>query len=75
MPALGDLLDQLRVEGGQIVGSAVSYTHLDVYKRQEHITNELTGSITDNPELESWVDDRIDYRISRSRGSLRRPRS
>ena len=41
----------------------------------EHITNELTGSITDNPELESWVDDRIDYRISRSRGSLRRPRS
>lgn len=38
----------------------------------EHITNELTDSIQENAELESWVDDRIDYRITRSRGSGRR---
>ncbi|WP_336991701.1 BCCT family transporter [Leucobacter sp. VD1] len=40
----------------------------------EHISNELAGTITDIPELESWVDDRIDYRISRTRGAFgRRP--
>lgn len=38
----------------------------------EHITNELTDSIQENAELESWVDDRIDYRITRSRGGARR---
>ncbi len=38
----------------------------------EHITNELTDSIPENPDLESWVDDRIDYRITRSRGAGRR---
>ena len=38
----------------------------------EHITNELTDSIQENAELESWVDDRIDYRITRSRGAGRR---
>lgn len=38
----------------------------------EHITNELTDSIQENAELESWVDDRIDYRITRSRGGGRR---
>ncbi|QAB17969.1 BCCT family transporter [Leucobacter muris] len=38
----------------------------------EHISNELAGTITDIPELESWVDDRIDYRISRTRGAFGR---
>ncbi len=38
----------------------------------EHITSELAGSLSERPELESWVDDRIDYRISRTRGAIRR---
>ncbi len=38
----------------------------------EHITSELAGSLSERPELESWVDDRIDYRISRTRGGIRR---
>lgn len=38
----------------------------------EHITSELTESIPDNRDLESWVDDRIDYRITRSKGGIRR---
>lgn len=38
----------------------------------EHITNELQDVIQDSREMESWVDDRIDYRISRSRGQARK---
>ena len=38
----------------------------------EHISNELAGSITDIPELETWVDDRIDYRLTRTRGAFGR---
>lgn len=37
-----------------------------------HVTNELAGTLSENPQVESWVDDRIDYRISRTRG-VRKP--
>ncbi|WP_449278860.1 BCCT family transporter [Leucobacter sp. GX24907] len=33
-----------------------------------HVTNELAGTLSENPQVESWVDDRIDYRLSRTRG-------
>lgn len=34
----------------------------------EHITGELSGSYPSTDEVTSLVDDRIDYRLSRSRG-------
>ncbi|WP_449279162.1 BCCT family transporter [Leucobacter sp. GX0328] len=34
----------------------------------EHITSHWANTLGDLPEVESYVDDRIDYRISRSRG-------
>ncbi|WP_293695461.1 BCCT family transporter [uncultured Agrococcus sp.] len=41
-----------------------------------HVSNELAGHIPENPEVSSWVDervdDRIDYRLSRTRGLFKR---
>ena len=34
----------------------------------EHISSQWAGSLEEHPELESYVNDRIDYRISRTRG-------
>lgn len=34
----------------------------------EHMTSQWAGSLADNAEMESYVNDRIDYRISRTRG-------
>ncbi|WP_461639828.1 BCCT family transporter [Leucobacter sp. BZR 635] len=34
----------------------------------EHMTTQWAGSLADNAEMESYVNDRIDYRISRTRG-------
>ena len=34
----------------------------------EHVTTQWAGSLADHPEVESYVNDRIDYRISRTRG-------
>ncbi|WP_110590575.1 BCCT family transporter [Microbacterium suaedae] len=38
----------------------------------EFVADEMSNSFSENPELQEYVDDRIDYRISRTRG-LRRP--
>lgn len=34
----------------------------------EHMTTQWAGSLAEHPEVESYVNDRIDYRISRTRG-------
>ncbi|WP_404286899.1 BCCT family transporter [Glutamicibacter arilaitensis] len=34
----------------------------------EHVSDELWGALDDQPELRRYVDDRIDYRVTRSRG-------
>lgn len=34
----------------------------------EHISDELWGTLEDQPELRRYVDDRIDYRVSRTKG-------
>ncbi|UYQ76924.1 BCCT family transporter [Glutamicibacter sp. JL.03c] len=34
----------------------------------EHISDELWGTLEDQPELRKYVDDRIDYRVTRTRG-------
>ncbi|WP_114855752.1 BCCT family transporter [Brachybacterium sp. YJGR34] len=39
-----------------------------------HVTGELQASLSESGELESFVDDRIDYRLSRTRGAFGRPR-
>ena len=39
----------------------------------DHVTEEVTSDFSRYPKLESYVDDRIDYRISRTRGALSRP--
>ncbi|MHC6177684.1 BCCT family transporter [Glutamicibacter sp. X7] len=44
--------------------------HLDALT--EHVSGELMNNVEDMPELRRYVDDRIDYRISRTRGGLRR---
>jgi choline/glycine/proline betaine transport protein len=38
----------------------------------EHITSELTSKLDEYPELQRYVDDRIDYRISRTRRPVTR---
>lgn len=35
-----------------------------------HITGEVWDNVPDNPKLRSYLDDRIDYRVSRSLGML-----
>ena len=39
----------------------------------DHVTEEVTADFSRYPKLESYVDDRIDYRISRTRSPLSRP--
>ncbi|MGP5664588.1 BCCT family transporter [Glutamicibacter arilaitensis] len=34
----------------------------------EHVSDELWGALDEQPELRRYVDDRIDYRVSRTRG-------
>lgn len=34
----------------------------------EHVSDELWGALDDQPELRKYVDDRIDYRVTRTRG-------
>ncbi|WP_197517449.1 BCCT family transporter [Microbacterium karelineae] len=60
---------------------ALRYEHRQIEHEQtvqrlerltEFVTDEMTHSLSENPELQDYVDDRIDYRISRTRG-LRRP--
>ena len=34
----------------------------------DHVSGDLAETITHDPGVETWVDDRIDYRISRTRG-------
>lgn len=56
----------------------VQKTHIESVERLErisdHLTEEIGHSITEDPAIRDYVDDRIDYRISRTRG-LRRPAS
>ncbi len=40
----------------------------------DHISGELVSGLSESPELEAYVDERIDYRISRSRGLFGRTR-
>lgn len=39
-----------------------------------HLTGELSSSLAESSELETFVDDRIDYRLSRTRGAFKRPK-
>ncbi|EWS80371.1 choline transporter [Brachybacterium phenoliresistens] len=39
-----------------------------------HLTGELSSSFAESSELETFVDDRIDYRLSRTRGAFKRPK-
>ncbi|WP_343252130.1 BCCT family transporter [Glutamicibacter sp. BW80] len=41
---------------------------LRLEKVTEHVSDELWGALDDQPELRRYVDDRIDYRVTRSRG-------
>ncbi|ROZ63309.1 BCCT family transporter [Kocuria soli] len=41
---------------------------------RDYVTEELTGNLEEFPEFESYVDRRIDYRISRTRGVFARGR-
>ncbi|KAB1650512.1 BCCT family transporter [Pseudoclavibacter endophyticus] len=63
---------------------ALRYEHRQLEYRQtmerlervtQHVTGELSSSLEDVPELRSYVDDRIDYRLSRTRGIGRQGRS
>ncbi|MEG0186584.1 MAG: hypothetical protein RR704_24355, partial [Stenotrophomonas sp.] len=38
----------------------------------EHISDELWATLEDQPELRRYVDDRIDYRVTRTRGAFGR---
>lgn len=42
-----------------------------LYQATEFITGEAIKTLPDNPELRSYLDNRIDYRITRSRGVFR----
>ncbi|MTE24925.1 BCCT family transporter, partial [Microbacterium sp. ZXX196] len=48
-------------------------THLESERRLERVTeaisDDVTSSLPENEELQTYVDDRIDYRISRTRGA------
>ncbi|WP_119698549.1 BCCT family transporter [Microbacterium halotolerans] len=54
----------------------VQQQHIESVERleriSEHLTEEIGQSLTDDPAVREYVDDRIDYRLSRTRG-LRRP--
>lgn len=41
----------------------------------EHIAGQILDTIPDDPKLRSYLDDRIDYRLSRTRVALRRARA
>jgi choline/glycine/proline betaine transport protein len=42
-----------------------------LHRATAHITGEVWDNMPDNPKLRSYLDDRIDYRVSRSLGMLR----
>ncbi|HLT68022.1 MAG TPA: BCCT family transporter, partial [Microbacterium sp.] len=41
----------------------------------EYVSDEMSGSLSENDEFKDYVDNRIDYRLSRTRGGLGRPTS
>ncbi|WP_429798304.1 BCCT family transporter [Brachybacterium kimchii] len=51
--------------------SAVVEAH-ELSARLERVTEHVTGSLPENEQLGSFVDDRIDYRLSATRGALDR---
>ncbi|WP_221585138.1 BCCT family transporter [Microbacterium sp. G2-8] len=65
------LVKALRYEFKQIE-HAQSMKRLERFT--EYVTEEMTSSLSGSEELQDYVDDRIDYRISRTRG-LRRPQN
>src|SRR5690606_35826211 len=46
-----------------------------IEKLTEHVTSQWATTLGEHPEIETYVDDRIDYRITRTRGLFnQRPR-
>lgn len=58
-------LKALRIDD-KVLERAVRAQRLE--RLTEHMTTQWAGTLADNAEMESYVNDRIDYRISRTRG-------